>query len=105
MKSLIFALCLLLPTISYAGDRRVSISRISDWALGINVIIEDTNKGKYVECVFYDENKRTLGKLKRFSDRFSTEADVVTDGLYKAADVKSYICVEVPPCEGCWVPD
>ena len=103
MKILISLLCVLLPSISYAEDRRVSISRISDWALGtsfgINVVIEDTNKGNYVECVFYDENKRTLGKLKRLSDRFATEVDVSTYEHYKAADVKSYICVEVPVTE------
>ena len=91
MKSLIFALCLLLPSISYAEERKVSISSISDWALGINVIVEDTKRGNIIECVFYDENKRTLGKLKRYSDRFSTEADVRTDGRYNASDVEYYI--------------
>ena len=96
---------LVLPNLTFAADRRVEISSISDWALGITVVIEDTNKGNYVECAFYDGNKRTLGKLKRFSDRFSTEADVVTNGRYKAADVKLYKCVEFPPCEGCFVPD
>ena len=98
-------LFVVLPNLIFAADRKVEISSLFDWDLGITVVIEDTNRGNYVECAFYDENNRTLGKLNRFSERFSTEADVVTDGRWKAADVKFYRCVEYPPCEGCYVPD
>lgn len=100
-KDHILAACIAsLPIAASAAEtitENVIISDIFNWQNGFTIIVEDTVKDSFVECIFMDENKKTLGKVIRLGDHFASEIDVNTSGRYYAGDVHFYICVQEKP--------